>query len=334
MTSTLPRRTAAITALAVTAFSGVALAEAGAAGAHPRANTSLSIRSNRTVINPGGSDAISGDLRAGRGDSVFGRKVSLLARAVGTTTWASIGTHLTGRHGAVGFEVTPSVSTRYRLVFAGNGREQAAHSGVVGVRVGNTTSLTISVASKSIAPGASDAVDGVLSLDNTAIAGDTVKLHAQSGKHASVIATAVTAADGSVSFPVTPKATTHYVLTFAGTAADRKARSAVATIHVLRPSSLSIRARSNQKKALEIITGDLRGGGHGLFHRTVTLRYRASGSTTWTSTPGKFTSKSGGVGFSVPAPTADEDYQLVFAGGPLYDPSVSGVVTVSVPSVS
>jgi hypothetical protein len=329
MTSTLPRRTAAVTALAVTAFSGVALAgTAVSASAAAKAHTSLSIRVAKHAVNPGGGTVVSGDLRAAGGHAAS-RRVELLERAQGASAWTKDATHRAGRNGRVGFQVTPSTTTRYTLLFPGNKNEQGTRSGVVAVRVRDTTSLTIAVAATVIAPGASDSVTGVLSLDGTPLAGDTVVLRAGQ-KKLSNAGTAITAADGSVNFAVTPASTTHYRLVFQKTTTDAGARSAVATIHVTMPSTLSIRARIARKTGKEVISGDLRGGGRGLAHRKVTLQDRPAGSSVWTTVATKRTGRNGGIGFAEPAPTTSEDYQLVFAGGQLFTGCQSGVVTVTV----
>jgi hypothetical protein len=330
MTSTLPRRTAAVTALAVAAFSGVALAGAAvSASAAQRAHTSLSIRAAKSAINPGGGDTISGDLRSPAGHT-SGKRIVLLAKANGTTTWNKEAVHRTGRNGNVGFGVSPASSTRYRLAFRGNKFQQGSQSGVVLVRVLDSTSLTISPAATSINPGDTDTINGVLSLDGAPLVGDAVKLRGrQNHRRFADLGSAITAADGSVSFAVTPPATTHYMLVFKKTAADAGARSAIATVHVRQSSSLSIRARNNRNGA-EVISGDLRGGGHALAHRRVTLQDQPFGSTTWTTVGTKRTGHAGGVGFTEPAPSVKENYQLVFAGGPLYEGCQSGVVTVNV----
>jgi hypothetical protein len=334
MTSALPRRTAAVTVLALTVLSGAGIVSATAASAATKAHTSLSIRAVKAQINPGGSDQITGDLRAHHG-GVQGRKVELLSRAAGAKTWTDTATHFAGRHGMLGFEVTPAVTTFYKLKFAGNKFEQASRSGVVRVRVNaNRTSLTIALGSKSIAPGSTDTVSGVLSDNGTPIAG-TVNLLAKNAKHKfAKVQSGTTATDGSVSFTVKPGVTTHYALAFAKTATDSAARSAVATVRVLQPSSLSIRARANKKAATEIISGDLRGGGSGLRHRKVVLQDRPAGTTTWTSVTSKFTSKGGAISFKLAAPTVSEDYQLVFAGGAVFDGCQSGVVTATVTTVT
>src|SRR5271167_293874 len=113
MALSLPRRTAAVTALAVAAFGGVALAgSAVSAGAVPKAHTSLSIRAAQASINPGGSDVIGGNLNA-RGGHVDGRRIELLSKVPGATAWTTDSVRRTDRRGTVGFEVTPSVTTRY-----------------------------------------------------------------------------------------------------------------------------------------------------------------------------------------------------------------------------
>jgi hypothetical protein len=335
MTSTLPRRTAAVTALAVTAFSGAAIAGAvTSASAAQRAHSTLSIRSARSVINPGGGDTISGQLQVWGNLGNAGRRVALFSHAKGSGTgWTKLDVHFTGNNGAVGFQVTPATTTRYQLRFWGNKQIQGSRSGVVAVRVSDTTSLTIAVGSRWIDAGQSDTVTGVLSLDGTALVGDSVNLlGAADGKNTKLanLGSQVTAADGSVSFSVTPTSSSHYVLVFQKTATAAGARSALARIHVKLPSSLSIRARLASKTGQELISGDLRGGGHGLRHRPVTLQERASGSDTWTTVATKKTGKAGGIGFGVAVPSVSEDYQLVFAGGNWFDGCQSGVVTVTV----
>jgi hypothetical protein len=331
MTSTLPLRTAAMTVLAVAAFSGAALSGTAAASPPtPKSHTSLSIRTIRGAINPGGGDIVKGQLQSFDGHNA-GRRVVLLARPAGTPGWTKAKRHRTRAHGQVAFQVTPATTTLYQLAFYGNKKQQASRSGVVRVRVLDTTSLVISVGSGSIDPGESDSVNGVLSLDGTPLVGDTVKLFgATRHQKLSYMASAITGNDGSVSFAVTPVVTSHYVLVFKKTDTNAGARSAVTTIHVRQPSSLSIRARHARQSGMELISGDLRGGGRGLGHRKVTLQDRPSGTSTWTTVGSKLTHRNGGIGFVVPNANVSEDYQLVFAGGPLYDGCQSGVVTVTV----
>jgi hypothetical protein len=329
MSSTLPRRTAALTVFAVTAFSGVALTGAVASAQTHKAHTSLSIRAIRGAVNPGGGDVVKGQLQSFDGHNA-GRRIVLLARPNGAPGFTKVKRHRSGAHGQVAFQVTPSTTTRYQLAFFGNRKQQPSRSGVVTVRVLDTTSLPISVGAGSVDPGESTTVNGVLSLDGTPLAGQTVNLlSAERHNKLAFTASAITGDDGSVSFTVTPAATSHYRLVFKRTATDAGARSAIATIHVRMSSSLSIRARHG-RHGNELISGQLRGGGRGLAHRKVTLQDRPSGTSTWTTVKGKFTNRHGVVSFAVPAPSASEDYQLVFPGGPIFDGCQSGVVTVTV----
>jgi hypothetical protein len=203
-------------------------------------------------------------------------------------------------------------------------------------------SLSISVATKSIHPGSSDTVSGVLTRAGAAASGDTVYLRARlAGKKASHrVSSGTTGGDGAVSFTVTPSTNTHYRLVLrlpsavtpapvpAGIAVPTTvaARSKVATVHVLRDSSLSIRARL-AKNGTERVAGQLRGGGHGLARRDVALQERAIGAAAWTTVATKRTKRHGVVGYNVAAASTSAEYQLVFAGGANFSASQSGVVT-------
>ena len=334
MSARLARRIAAISVAGLTALGSISLAEA-TASAHPHAkqHTTLSIRVARGAINPGGGDLIRGNLQARNGrhhpNNNVGRRIVLQAHPQGTTTWTDVQRHRTGRHGQVAFQVSPSVTTRYQLLFRGNKRQQASHSGVVTVQVLDTTSLVISTASKSIDPGQTDTVDGALSLDGSPLAGQTVRLLGATRHHRlAFMGSQVTDTNGDVSFSVTPPSTSRYQLVFRRTAQNHGARSAVTVIHVRQQSSLSIRARAQNGN--EIISGDLRGGGHALRHHRVTLQSRPSGTTTWQNVATHRTNRHGFINFKIAAPTQSTDYQLVFSGGRLYDGSQSGVVTVTV----
>ncbi len=205
-------------------------------------------------------------------------------------------------------------------------------------------SLSIAVADASIDPGASDTVSGVLTKAGVPQPGDTVYLRAwvngRRHHHGHRVGSAETGADGSVSFTVAPRATTHYRLVFrtaaptpspssAPTPTSRSvvgARSKIATVHVLRDTSLSIRARATRHG--EAIQGQLRGGGHALPGRKVMLQERAVGSDAWTTLDTKRTRRHGVVVFRVATPSAPEEFQLVFAGGPNFHGCQSGIVTV------
>jgi hypothetical protein len=205
----------------------------------------------------------------------------------------------------------------------------------------NGYALSIAVAQPSIHPGDSDTVSGVLTQGGVVAAGDTVYLRARAaGKwHGHRIASATTGNDGSVSFTVTPKRTTHYRLIFrvptattpapapASAHSRVAAASKLATVHVLRDSTLSIRERTRHNGHARIM-GQLRGSGHALERRKVELQERVAGSATWTTVKTRRTNRHGMVNFGVGAPSAPEEFQLVFTGGPNFNGCQSGVVTV------
>jgi hypothetical protein len=214
------------------------------------------------------------------------------------------------------------------------------------VAVSDGYSLSTSLGSKSIVPGASDTVSGVLTKDGVPQSGDAVALRARAQRghhHAHRIATGTTGADGSVSFTVTPKTNTHYRLVFrtvgmpsvspspvptpVSNPVVAVARSKVVTVHVQRETSLSIRAHEG-RHGHQVVQGKLRGHGHALAHRKVTLQERAAGSDAWTPVRAHRTHRHGSVSFRISTPSAPEEFQLVFAGGPNYQGCQSGVVTI------
>lgn len=208
-------------------------------------------------------------------------------------------------------------------------------------------SLSIALAEKSVDPGAADTVSGVLTKGGVPQAGDTVFLRERvGGRHhrSHRVDSGTTGEDGSVSFTVTPRFSTHYRLVFRaastaptptvtpspslpGTPSQVGARSKVVTVHVLRTSSLSIRERE-RRDGSEIIQGELRGRGRGLPGRKVTLQERAVGSESWTTLRTRRANRHGMVRFRVAAPSAPEEFQLAFAGGPNFHGCQSGVVTI------
>lgn len=205
----------------------------------------------------------------------------------------------------------------------------------------NGFALSIAVAQPSIHPGDTDTVSGVLTHAGVAASGDTVYLRArpEGKRYAHRVASGTTGTDGSVSFTVTPSKTTHYRLVYripsattppptpVATPSVLGARSKVATVHVLRDSSLSIRTRDRKNDHARVM-GQLRGGGHPLARRKVELQERAVGSSTWTTLKTRRTNRHGTVNFAVGAPQVPEEFQLVFAGGPNFNGCQSGVVTV------
>ena len=291
-----------------------------------RLPTSLSIRSAKAAINPGGKDTISGVLLTRR-QPLADRLVILKRKPVDATTWQELAAKRTGRHGFVAFAVTPSTRTHYQLVFRGNRSLQPSRSGIVTVNVRMPATLTSAVASPSINQGASDTVSGVLSSPAGPAVGRPVVLLAKPTGITTwqKVATATTASDGSVSFTVTPSTTTRYVLVHYAGYLYTFARSPVVTVNVLRPSSLSIRLTGNT------VSGTLLGPNGGeLAGRTVTLLSRAAGSSdAFTAVTTAATNDHGFVSFDV-NPSASTDYELSFAGDDAYQGCQSGIVTVTV----
>jgi hypothetical protein len=334
MTITRARRISVLATLTATAFGGIALAGATtshAAASHAKAgkkaSTTLSIGLNRGDINPGGGATITGHLHSPTGD-VSDRKIKLKEKPKGTTGWTTEKKRRTDDNGAVAFSVAPATTTHYKLDFHKTKSMQHSKSGTVTVKVEDTTSLTIAVAATSIEPGDSDTVNGVLSLDGTAISGGTVDLRAAAHHNKlAQVAKAKTDSNGDVTFPVSPSSTARFELTYHKTQTYAGARSATATIHVRKPSSLSIRARSSAKNT-ETINGALRGGGKQLAHKKVHLQTRPAGTKGWTSVDNAKTGHNGVVAFVEPAPKSKEDYRLRFDGDSSYDKCHSGVTTV------
>ena len=90
-----------------------------------RRATSLSIRAE--------GDTIRGALFGPRNNPLPGQTVTLQSSPAGANTWTDVSSAQTGDHGGVGFAVTPTGETDYRLVFAQTPRFQACQSGVVTV---------------------------------------------------------------------------------------------------------------------------------------------------------------------------------------------------------
>jgi hypothetical protein len=338
MTNSHFRRSTTVLTLAVTALSGGALvagASPAAAGGpghhhhhhHARSATALGIHVRRHVIGNGDSDRIVGRLTS-RHHGLARRTVVLESKAPKTTTWTVDGRRVTHRHGRAGFIVTPTATTRYRLVFFGGPALRPSRSGGRTVVVSDMR-LTATATPHSIDAGESATVSGVLTDIGAPVPGATVDLFAKRvGSHAGFTGagSAMTGPDGSVAFPVTPTASTRYRLVEPATTSSGAAASRVVTVTVRSASTLSIVAR--QGRAGEVISGALRGGGHALRGRKVTLQQRPSGDTTWTAAKTKRTHRHGTIRFHVATPAASTDYRLVFAGGSQFDGTASGVVTL------
>jgi hypothetical protein len=288
---------------------------------HPaqRIGTSLSIRAVHHVDR---ADVVRGRLRAGR-VPLRHREVLLVSRAVGADGWTFEGAHRTHRDGGVVFRVDPAARTAYRLAFLGTRLLRPARSAVV--RIEARPDVSITADPTRITRGAGATISGVASDEGTPISGSTVKLLARKAgsRHVTVLDSGTTAADGSVSFTVTPGTTTVYRLRLVHSTGIRTSLSEPARVVVLVPTSLSIRGRTTATDF--VVSGALRGGGHALTHRAVTLLAQAPGSDEWTEAGTAKTERHGVVRFHEAA-APGTGYRLAYAGGPRFAPSTSGTV--------
>ncbi len=291
---------------------------------HPahRIPTSLSIRAVHRVAQRDGVDVVRGRLRAGR-VSLPHRRVILVSRTA-DGSWAFVGAHRTRRLGAVAFRVAPSADTAYRLVFLGTPLLRPARSAVV--RVVSRPDLSISATPQRIDPGDTTTVSGTATDDGAPVAGATVKLLARKvgSKHGlHLVGTGTTAADGSVSFTDTPAVSTVYRLHLLRAPGQPGAVSDRTRVFVRIATSLSIRGK--EKATQFVVSGELRGGGHALGGRIVTLLEQAPGSATWTEAGTDTTGPHGVARFREPQ-APGTGYRLAYAGGPRFAPSSSGTV--------
>ncbi len=202
-----------------------------------RIPTSLSIRTLYRPTHDGAVDIVRGMLRARR-IALPHRPILLLSRTADVNAWTLEGVHRTHRHGVVKFRVDPEQDTAYRMVFLGTRLLMPSRSGVVRVPV--RPDVTIAADPASVAPGESATVSGTVSLGGAALAGVTVKLvgiPAGDPAGAQVVDHATTAADGSVSFTVTPEQTTRYRLKVVPSDSAAGAWSGIARVVVSAPTA-------------------------------------------------------------------------------------------------
>jgi len=131
MRATMLARAGSAAAAAIAATGAIATAgAASAATRHVRPlPTQLSIAQLRAVAHHKPVALIAGRLTSFRfplpGKEVF------LDRGTPQTGWVVVGRERTGRFGDVAFVVSPKVTARYALVFAGTPQFRASHSRVV-----------------------------------------------------------------------------------------------------------------------------------------------------------------------------------------------------------
>ena len=226
------------TAIAATAV----LTVAGTAGAATRttpakAPTTLTLVEAKATITVGQKDVLAGTLLTGK-TPVVGKVVELYRYGVKAKKWIPVEVDLTGKYGHVFFTVKPPVTTRYELVFHGNARYAASHSGPATVVVlpvpKAPTTLTGSAASSTITAGQKDLITGTLLTGTKPVVGKVVSLYRYSASAKKWIRVEVdlTGKFGHVFYTVKPSVTTNYELVFFGTAHLRASHSSVITVTV------------------------------------------------------------------------------------------------------
>jgi hypothetical protein len=292
---------------------------------HPptRLPTTLAIRVAHRVVGLDGADEVRGRLRTHR-VPIRHRWVILTSRTPDATSWSFVAAHRTGPLGGVAFRVHPADHTAYRLAFLGTPLLQPSRSAIV--HVGVRPEVSISVSPNRVDPGESSTVSGSATHVGAPLTGASVRLLARKvGSHRPFHAeqTSTTAGDGSVSFAVTPARATAYRLRVVHSDGVPTAVSRALRVRVRFATSLSIRGLA--APAAYKVSGILRGHGHPLRHRVVTLLQQTPGSTDWTPVAADRSGSHGVVRF-VEALAPGTGYRLSFADGPRFAPSTSGTV--------
>lgn len=288
-----------------------------------RLPTTLAVRVAHRVVRLDGADVVRGRLASHR-VPIRHRWVILISRTADATGWSFVAAHRTGPLGGVAFGVRPADNTAYRLAFLGTPLLQRSRSATV--YVGVRPSVSISVSPQQIDPGQTTTISGSVSHAGVPLSGATVKLLSRkAGTHHrfSEVTSSTTAADGSVSFTDSPARPTAYRLRVVHGVHTPTAVSQIMRVAVRAGTSLSIRGLAGPTAYR--VSGILRGQGHPLRNRVVTLLSQAPGSTTWTAVGTTRSGPHGAVRFSEPL-APGTGYQLSFAGAPRYAPSTSGTV--------
>ncbi len=211
--------------------SGVVTVRVAAGHHHRRLGSALTIRVGRHSILLGASDHIAGRLTH-RHHGLRGRHVILQSRAPKTKPWTVVANHVTGTHGRVGFTVSPTSTTRYRLVFAGGELLRPSRSAgrTVVVRTSGIAS-SLSIRGKQVVTG--ENVSGVLRGGGHALRDRRVVLQSRPSGSAtwSPVRTRRTGRHGLVRFHVVPPSgSTDYQLVFSGGARYDGSTSGIVTV--------------------------------------------------------------------------------------------------------
>ncbi len=243
MTTTLLRRMATGVALATMAGLGAVPAlTATSAHATDRTATTLSIRTVKSAVPPGGSTNVTGVLLVHGEGGQPGHVVTLEAKPRGTDEFVPVAEATTREHGGLRVTVTPSTSTRYRWHYAGDELTRPSVSGIarVGVRTPDhpatrlNTTLAIRLSHRVVAPGAESTVHGRLATHRVAVRSRWVVLVSRThdAEAWAFEDVAQTGPDGRVAFAVAPDGPTAYRLAFLGTPLLQPVRSAVVRVAV------------------------------------------------------------------------------------------------------
>ena len=292
---------------------------------HPptRLNTTLAIRLSHRAVAPGGESVVRGRLATHR-VAVQNRWVVLVSRTSGAEAWAFEEVAQTGPDGRVAFGVSPAERSAYRLAFLGTPLLQPVHSAVVHVAVRPT--VTATAEPTVIDPGGTTTISGVVVTAAGPVVGAPVQLLARrvgSPQGLEVVGTGTTAADGTVAITATPLRSQFYRLRVLHSEGVPRALSPRVRVDVTAATSLSIRGRALAQSY--VVSGVLRGGGHTLAGREVTVLALAPGATEWVAVGTATTGPHGKAKLAQPLAPGTA-YQLSFAGGPKLAPCVSGTV--------
>ena len=222
------------------------------------------------------------------------------------------------------FGVDPQQATAYRLAFLGTPRLRPARSARVVVRT--PSEVSISAMPGVIDPGRH--LDGLRGRDRGGAAvadadGRPPGPGDAPGADWGVLLTDQTSADGTASFALTPSRSTAYRLRVLHAPGSAPPPAPSPGSWCARAVSLSVRGRS--VRAGFSVVGQLRGSGHPLAGRTVTLQSVAQGTTEWVAVASGTTNQRGRV-FLVQPRVEGTQYRLVFDGDVRHLPSMSGTV--------
>jgi hypothetical protein len=225
-------------ALAATAV----VAAAGTAGATttPKTPTDLSIVATKSTITVGQWDTIAGTLRA-KGAAEGNKVVELYRWNYKHKKWELTRATLTNKAGTAKFTFKPAFTDKWELIYHGNAKLAAAHSGVVTIVVKPkiATSLTGTATPATIASGSTTTLSGVLTAGAKSVPLDKALVELFKWDPAKKkwyrVAVSLTGPKGGVSFVRKPAASTTFELFYFGTAKIAAAHSAPLTVTVTPP---------------------------------------------------------------------------------------------------